>query len=147
MQDGYFNFGMALTTIPGLTPACREVVILTVGHHYGSPYEMYSHSRMAIMFGLSKEQVQDLQDGKKPRDCKDDEDVAWEITDALIVTHKKGSKAISPEIWEKAERVLGKEGCAAVIHFTAFYAYTCILLNGAAVPLPKGETVSSFTQM
>ena len=45
------------------------------------------------------------------------------------------------EQWGRAERVLGKMGALALVHFVGFYSYTAVLINGCDVRLPEGEGI------
>ncbi|KAN0122452.1 hypothetical protein V8E51_000778 [Hyaloscypha variabilis] len=59
----------AVSTMPGLPAAARETAILATGSHYQAPYEIYAHEHVALAnTPLSKEQINMIKRGKKPKD-------------------------------------------------------------------------------
>jgi hypothetical protein len=146
VMNGYGTLAKAIAGVPDFPLRCREVAILAIGEHYGAPYEMYSHSRVGKKVGLSDTQIQDILEGRQPSDATEQELISWEVARALVgagSTAKKGP--LSEELWKKAEQAFGKTGAGALIHFSAYYAYTSVVLNGAAVPVPEGENIWPIT--
>jgi hypothetical protein len=45
------------------------------------------------------------------------------------------------EVWERAVGAFGKEGALGLVHYVGYYAYACLLMNGAGVGMPEGERV------
>ncbi len=87
---------------------------------------------------LTTEQIDAVKVGKKPEGLPDDCDVAFDVTVELC---KVGKGRLGDEHWERAERVLGKMGALALVHFVGFYSYTAVLINGCDVTLPEGERI------
>lgn len=48
---------------------------------------------------------------------------------------------LSDGIWGRAEGCFGKEGALGLVHYVGYYAYACLLMNGAGVGMPEGESV------
>ncbi|KAF3903987.1 hypothetical protein AA313_de0201530 [Arthrobotrys entomopaga] len=137
VASGYFENGLALAGIPGFPLQCREIAILAIGEHFAAVYELYSHVRVARKIGVSEIQIEDVLSGRPPSNGTEQELVSWEVARTLVT--KKGP--LSRELWIRTEKAFGKAGAGALIHYAGFYAYTCVLLNGAAVPVPEGECI------
>ena len=56
----------AIRSIPGLSPAARQVVILMAGGRYRAAYEIYAHAAAARHAGLSDQQIATLLAGGRP---------------------------------------------------------------------------------
>ena len=139
----FFRLAASLRLIPSFPIECREIAILTVGEYYGSDFELYSHTRVAQKATmLSNRHIREILDGREPKDCTEQERTTWEISRALLRADGKTIKgSLEPSLWERAVLAFGKVGAQALIHYVGAYAYTCILLNGCAVEVPKGEKV------
>jgi len=135
----YFALLQSLAQLPGLSKAAREVSILVTGHQWNAAYETYAHERVAEAdTELSREQIDAVKVGKKPEGLDEDCDVAFDVTMELLKVRKG---RLGDEMWERAEKVLGKMGALALVHFVGFYSYTAVLINGCDVPLPEGESI------
>ncbi|KAF3935029.1 hypothetical protein ABW20_dc0104588 [Dactylellina cionopaga] len=143
--SAYVGTAKSLAGIPGFTLRCREVVILAIGEYYNAPYELYSHARVARKVGLSDGQIGDILNGKPPSGADIQEELSWEVARALIGANNgsaSGRRGRIPEkLWREVDEKFGKAAAGALIHYTAYYAYTSILLNAAAVPVPEGEQI------
>lgn len=133
----YFALLQSLAQLPGLSKPAREVAILVTGHAWQAEYETYAHERVAEGM-LSREQIDAVKVGMKPEGLPEDCDVAFDVTQELC---KVGKGRLGDQHWERAERVLGKTGALALVHFVGFYSYTAVLINGCDVTLPDGESV------
>ncbi|KAK6533650.1 hypothetical protein TWF694_002584 [Orbilia ellipsospora] len=132
----------ALNEISGFPLRCREVVILAVGEYFGALYMQYCHTRVAKEAGLSDVQIQSILDGMPPSGGSEEEITSWEITRALIRASNTSRKGyLDDGLWEKAEKHFGKIGAGAIIQWISFYAGIAIILNGAAIPVPKGQKI------
>jgi 4-carboxymuconolactone decarboxylase len=133
-----------LATETGLPRTAREVAILVVGVLYGADYELYAHSRLAVKFGLPVETVRTLCKGEElAKDAEGMDEKCWVAHDVAhelaCPTGRKG--VLSAANWERANKVFGKEGTLALVHYIAHYAYTCVVLNAIDAPIPEGETL------
>lgn len=127
-----------MSQIPGLTPKARETVILATGSHYKAAYEIYAHERLALKnTELTKEQINLIKNGQKPKDLDKGSSVAFDAAIELVA--KPGP--LKKESWDAVVKELGRKDALALVHFVGMYAYTCILLNGCDVPLPEGENI------
>ncbi|KAK6510200.1 hypothetical protein TWF481_004916 [Arthrobotrys musiformis] len=142
VTNGYLAVGLALAEIPDFPIRCREVAILAIGEHYGAPFELYSHVRVARKVGFSDIQIQDMLEGRPPSGATEQEAVSWEVARALVGAGGTVPKGPLPqELWDRAENALGKVGAATLVHYSGYYAYTSVILNGTATPVPEGESI------
>jgi len=125
-----------ISKIPGLSPEAKETAILTTGAHYKAAYELYAHTNVAVKTTkLSKEQVKEIAVGKKPAGLDEACDVAYDVANYLSRT----PGPLEQRLWDRATKVLGKEGTIALVHYVGMYAYTCMVLNAMDAPVPKDD--------
>ncbi|OAL20112.1 hypothetical protein AYO20_11549 [Fonsecaea nubica] len=123
----------ALQTIPGLSLYGREVAIAVVGSRTQAAYENYAHHIIATQrAGITEAELQEINTGRCPGTLTDEGKTVFELTTAL---GKPGP--LDETIYDKAVQVLGKDGAAAVIHYTGFYSYVSVILNGFDAKVPE----------
>jgi hypothetical protein len=111
----------------------REVVIAVTGARSKAAFENYAHHIIATQrAGLTEAEMREIHAGRCPGTLTDEGKAAFELAMAL---GKPGP--LDQEIYDRAVDVLGKNGAAAAIHFTGFYAYVGVLLNGFDVKVPE----------
>lgn len=112
-----------------LSQRARQVVILTVGAVWRSPYELYAHSAVGWQAGLSDDAVRALADGSLPEDLSEREAVAHRIARALSVEHR-----VDDALYRQAEALFGTEGVVDIVMLVGIYHTVCAILNAFAVP-------------
>lgn len=122
---------MALQTIPGLSFYAREVVIAVSGARTQADFENYAHAIISRDAGITEAELRDIHAGVCPETLTDEGKVAFEVATAL---GKPGT--LDQAIWDRAVKVLGKDGAAAAVHYTGFYSYVGTLLNGFDAKVP-----------
>ncbi|KAK6347979.1 hypothetical protein TWF718_005799 [Orbilia javanica] len=133
---------VSIAGVKEFTTRYREIAILAVGEYYGAPYELYSHVRLAKSVGLSDLQIEDILAGRAPSEGSEQDIISWEVARALVGAGNLTAKGhLSEELWKRAEKALGKTGAGALVHFTGYYAYLCMILNAGAVDTPEGEVI------
>lgn len=122
----------ALQTIPGLSLYSREVAIAVVGSRSQAAYEQYAHRIIATQrAGITAAELHEIHAGRCPDTLTNEGKAAFELATAL------GSPgALDQAVYDRAVGVLGKDGAAAVVHYTGFYSYVGVLLNGFDVQVP-----------
>ena len=122
----------AVQAIPGLSLYGREVAIAVAGSRSKAAYEHYAHEIIATQrAGLTAAELRDIHAGRCPDTLTDEGKAAFELATAL---GRPG--VLDQTIYDRAIGVLGKDGVAAVVHFTGFYSYVGVLLNGFDVQVP-----------
>jgi 4-carboxymuconolactone decarboxylase len=115
-----------------LTERAREVIILTVGAVWQSPYELYAHCAVGRHVGLSDDEVRTLAEGGLPNDLSDKEAVAHRVARALSVGHR-----IDDALYRGACNLLGPNGIMDVVVLTGIYQTVCAILNAFETPAPS----------
>jgi 4-carboxymuconolactone decarboxylase len=109
----------------------RQVVILTVGAVWNSPYELYAHSAEARKVGLPEAAIQALASGESPEGLTSNELVAHQFARQLTAERR-----VDDDLYPKAKQVFGEEGLVDMIYLIGIYLVTCALLNGFEIPAP-----------
>ena len=128
---GFIDFHEAEEHATPLSKRVREIVILSVGAVWASPYEIYAHRAMAAQAGFSPDAVAALAAGEACDQLGDDERAAQRFT--LELTRER---VVSDATYAEAEGAFGREGLVALSLLAAAYTATCVILNAFAVPAP-----------
>lgn len=128
----FVMFSKNLAALPGLSPRCREVIIILVSTLMETPVEVHLHKIQASTLGFSPEELNTIGKVKCPVSLGEDEKVCFEV--AREMTLKIGT--LEQELWDKAVRILSKQGAAAMVQNIAFYKYVSTFMNGFAGEMP-----------
>ena len=115
-----------------LSPAARQVVILTVGGRFNAAYELYAHTIAAQRAGLRADQIATLCSGDRPVDLTQEQSLAADVATALL----RGGPLPST-VYRAAVDLLGPDALAAIVLLTTQYLAICTLLNAYDVPVPE----------
>lgn len=129
----FFALTRALGSLPGLTSHTREVAVLATGGQYEAAYELYAHERVGATVGLTAAEISAIKSGEVPETLDEAGRMACRVARELSM--KPGN--LDGETWSQAKDILGVAGATALVHYIAFYAYTCVLLNGFACQAPS----------
>lgn len=132
--DHVFRMARAMREIPGLSFYGREVVIAVAGARSQAGFENYAHAIMSRQAGITEAEHHEIHAGRCPETLTDEGKVAFEVATAL---GKPG--VLDLALWDKAVKVLGKDGAAAIVHYTGFYAYIGTILNGFDAKVPQAK--------
>ncbi|MGI4790258.1 MAG: carboxymuconolactone decarboxylase family protein [Janthinobacterium lividum] len=124
----YFTAEKKNTT---LTDRVHEIVILTVGAAWQSDYEVYAHSAVAKVVGLSEDIIQAITAGQTPEGLSEQEASAYEFTKQLAANHK-----IDSATYARASSAFGDKGLVDIAMLAGLYLMTCATLNAFEVPVP-----------
>ena len=117
-----------------LSERVRQVVILTVGSVWQSPYELYAHSAVARRAGLSEEAVRALSGGEPADELRHEERVAQRFTRQLAAERR-----VDEETYGAAEGAFGRKGVLDMVMLAGCYQVVCSILNAFAVPAPPRD--------
>lgn len=118
----------------GLDARVREVVILTVGAAFESPYEVYAHRAVGEKSGLSPETVAALASGTEPEQLTPDERVTFHFVRELVGTHR-----VSEPTFAAAQKAFGHKCLVDMVHLVGVYLGVAAMLNAFAVPVPADQ--------
>lgn len=110
----------------------HEVVILTVGAVWQSPYELYAHSAVARKAGIPEIAIQALVAGKSFEQLLPKEQIAHRFARQLATEHR-----IDADLYREAESLLGQVGLVDMVYLIGIYLLTCALLNAFEIPAPE----------
>ena len=132
VAESVYSLIKALQTIPGLSPYAKEVVIAVAGARAKCDYENYAHAIIAQRVGISDSELSDIRAGECPETLTQEGKAAF-----ALATAAGEPGVVDQSVWNDAVDVLGKDGAAAVIHYTGFYAYVSTILNGFDAKVPE----------
>lgn len=134
LMEPWVKLNVALSKLSTLPAAASEVAILATGSVYQAKYELYAHELVAEATYLSAGQIAQVSKGVKPEGLDRECEVAFDVALKLA----RGGGPLDEELWTRAVEALGRDGVAALMHYVGMYAYVCIVLNAADVPIPEG---------
>ena len=129
----FMGIGDAVLNQKDFEPRARELVILAVMAVIDCPFILYAHTRVAMKLGLSEEQITAACKGKVPTGLTEEEAIIY----ATALELARSRAPLDEQIWQRAERALGREKCARLAHVVGVYLYSSTILNLGAIPAPK----------
>ena len=141
ITDGFGKFMDAEAKNTKLDKRTRQIVILTVGAVWNSPYELYAHSAEARKVGLPEGVIQALNSRELPEGLTSNELVAHRFARQLTAERR-----VDDDLYRKAKQAFGEEGLVDMIYLIGIYQVTCALLNGFEIPAPISAASEAGTQ-
>lgn len=129
--EAIFNIGNTFSSST-LSARVKEIVILSVGGKWGSPYELYAHELVARMVGVPEDAVVSLASGQPPVGLTGDELVAAQFVQELISTYR-----VSTATYQAAEAAFGKIGVVDMVNLASTYLGVSATLNAFNVRGPN----------
>jgi len=126
------RFGAAIRYDLTLPARLREMVILMVGHHHRSPFEVYAHTRAGAAAGLSPADLDALAAGRPPDLTSDEERVAYEVTRRILDTG-----GLDEETYAEAVAELTVERLFELVTVVGYYSMLAIQLAVFALLPPE----------
>ncbi|GGD01787.1 carboxymuconolactone decarboxylase family protein [Aureimonas glaciei] len=124
----------ALTENSCLPDNIRQIAILVVGVDFDAAYEIYAHIAVAERDGFSPARLQTMLAGDKPDDLTPEEEIAHDVTFALI-----GGGALPDDMYAAAVGAFGPQGTHELITLVGLYCMVSVTLNGFDVPVPDED--------
>jgi 4-carboxymuconolactone decarboxylase len=141
ITDGFGTFMDAEAKNTKLDKRTRQIVILTVGAVWNSPYEIYAHSAEARKVGVPEGAIRALASGESPEGLASNELVAHRFARQLTAERR-----VDDDLYREAKQAFGEEGLVAMIYLIGIYLVTCALLNGFDIPAPVSAASEAGTQ-
>ena len=131
ITPGFLAWMQADSAHSTLDKQTHEVVILTVGAVWRSPYELYAHSAVARHVGLSDAVIEGLCRGETPADLSSGQLLAHNFARQLTREHR-----VDDELYREAEHHFGSTTLVDIVYLVGLYLLTCALLNAFEIPKP-----------
>jgi len=133
--EPWFKLAFAVTGQKRFTPRERELSILAVLAVYDAPYVLYAHSEIAVVAGLSKDQVQQAVQGKAPDNLSEQEAITYMLS--LKLARMRGP--LDSETFTQAQSVLGKAKLAGLAHLVSGFIHVAMLTNIGDGDVPEKD--------
>ncbi|KAK5121653.1 hypothetical protein LTR85_004825 [Meristemomyces frigidus] len=132
------DFTTALRELPELKAKTREIAILTVCVHERAFYEVYAHSRVALLLGLTDTELNMLVYGLCPETLSGEEKAAYDMARELCTS----SGPVAQQTWDTAVIELSRNGVLALVHHIGYYKYLATIERGFNAEVPaEGDRV------
>jgi 4-carboxymuconolactone decarboxylase len=127
-----WNLSKAVIGMSSIPARCREIAILITGRRFAAAYEIYAHTSVARIAGLSDREIATILAGRRPEKLEPEEFIAFDL--ALALTD---GGPVPEALFLSAKRVFGDVGCAGLIFLVGLYCFVAVTLNGFDVPVPN----------
>jgi 4-carboxymuconolactone decarboxylase len=107
-----------------------ELVILTVGHHVDSEYEVAVHEPISLDVGLTQQQLTALRERRDPDLDDPVEQTVWRTTVRLLDVGDLDDAA-----YDQAIGALGERGLIELITLIGFYRMIALMLQVFRIPV------------
>ena len=115
-----------------LNKRVHEIVILSTGAVWQSPYELYAHSAVARTVGVPEAAIKALVAGGSSEELTPDEQTAHRFARQLTMDRK-----VAPELYREAEAAFGRTRVVDMVYLVGMYLLTCALLNDFEISAPE----------
>lgn len=132
ITPGFLKWMEADANHTSLNKRVHEVVILSVGAVWKSPFELYAHSAVARKVGLPEAAISALVQGGSSDELADDEMVAHRFARQLA-----SERRVDDDLYREAEAIFGRTGLVDMTYLIGLYLLTCALLNVFEIPAPE----------
>jgi 4-carboxymuconolactone decarboxylase len=126
------RLGAAIRYELTLPARAREMVILMVGHHHRSPFEVYAHTKAGAAAGLSPADLDALAAGLAPELTSGEERVAYEVTRRILDTG-----TLDAGTYAEAVAELTVERLFELVTLIGYYSMLAVQLATFALLPPK----------
>ena len=134
ITPGFLQWMQADSKHTTLSKRVHEVVILSTGAVWQSPYELYAHSSVARKVGVPEAAIQALVAGGSSDELLPDERIAHRFARQLTLERK-----VDTDLYREAETAFGMTALVDMVYLVGMYLLTCALLNAFEIPAPGGK--------
>lgn len=132
ITPGFLAWMQANSTHTTLDKQTHEVVILTVGAVWQSPYELHAHSAVARHVGVPEAVIEGLCRGETPAELTPSQLVAHQFALQLVRDHR-----VDEQLYREAEDHFSSTTLVDLVYLVGLYLVTCALLNAFEIPKPE----------
>jgi 4-carboxymuconolactone decarboxylase len=133
LADNLQKLGSTIRFKSSLSPRLNEFAILVTARHWTSQYEWFAHHRLAMQGGLNPQVAEDLAQGRRPANMKDDEAIVYDFSTEMHRTHQ-----VSDATFKAARDKFGEQGVMDLIAVNGYYVLVSMTLNVNRTPVPGG---------
>jgi 4-carboxymuconolactone decarboxylase len=112
----------------------NELAILITAREWTSQYEWYAHHALAMKEGLDPAIAEDVANGKRPANMKDEEAAIYDFCTQL---HR--NKKVDDAAFNRVKALYGEHGVIDLIAVSGYHVAVSMTLNVAQVPVPDGK--------
>lgn len=134
LADHLQKLGSHIRFKSSLPARLNEFAILVTARHWTSQYEWVAHHRLALAGGLSPQVAEDLAQGRRPANMKDDETIVYDFSREMHVNHQ-----VSDATYKAAVEKFGEQGVMDLIAVNGYYVLVSMTLNVDRTPVPGGK--------
>ncbi len=132
ITPGFLQWMQADADHTTLNKRVHEVVILSVGAVWKSPFELYAHSAVARKAGLPETAIAALVRGESSDELTAEERVAHRFARQLA-----DERRVDDDLYREAEAAFGRHGLVDMSFLVGLYLLTCAQLNVFHIPAPE----------
>lgn len=107
-----------------LSARAREMVILTVGHHHKSAFEVSAHEAVGIRIGLTDNEIDDLARGETPVTAGEQEIAAIDVARTLL-----NDRGLDDRSYQFAVASLGESTLFEVTTVVGYYSLLAVQIQ------------------
>jgi len=133
LADHMQKLGAHIRFKSSLPPRLNEFAILVTARHWTSQYEWFAHHRLAMQAGLNPQVAEDLAQGRRPANMKDDEAIVYDFSTEMHKTHQ-----VSDATFKAAHDQFGEQGVIDLIAVNGYYVLVSMTLNVNRTPVQGG---------
>lgn len=131
LADRWQQFGEVLRYRTSLPPKLNELAIIVTARCWNSQVEWLIHAEAALTAGLAPGIVEDIRQGRPPRDADPEERL---IHDYVVELQRR--KFVPSALHKAAVAKWGVRGTVELTALTGYYAMVAMTLNAHDIPLP-----------
>lgn len=134
MLDAWIDFAWALRAQPSVARSLRELAILRVSELTGSAYEHRIHGYLARKSGISREQLEGLDQWRGSELYDAQQRAVLAMTDELTL-----DGVLTDESWQTLSEQFGTQDCIDLILTSSFYSCVSRVIAALRIPLESDE--------
>ncbi|HMF92671.1 MAG TPA: hypothetical protein VKE96_00175 [Vicinamibacterales bacterium] len=115
-----------------LSRRVHEIVVLTVGSEWQAEYELYAHSALGKIAGLSDVVIRALASSQLPAFDSEEDARAHAFARQLAHNHR-----VDEETYERALQTFGSKGVVDIVMLVGLYVTVCAIINAFEIPSPR----------
>jgi 4-carboxymuconolactone decarboxylase len=134
----FIRLGNSLLSKTTLSPKLREIAILRIAKLTGSDYEWTQHIAIALEFGVSQQQINDISQWVRSPNFSDEERTVLQYTDEVTVDVK-----VTDKTFDALRKYLNEDNIVDLTISIAYWGMAARILVALQVDIDKQTTGSA----